>query len=216
MDEFRLSPEQLIRASVALTWRSWPEALGTFLLYFACGLLVQLRFGDALIEIGLLTLVACVICALFTLFLLKRLAVPLAGSDTETVMHGFAAGLFTGIAIILGFVLLIIPGVYLLVRWFVVVPVIMAEGGGVLAAARSSAQYVKGYFWSILGAYFLISLPYFLALGAFMALGLDEQPFVARFVLLPVEAALFVLNTCLAVVAFVEIREGGSLQKVFA
>ena len=59
-----------------------------------------------------------------------------------------------GIAI--GFVLLIIPGVMLLVRWSVAVPACVLEGLGPVASLGRSAALTRGHRWKIFGILLLI------------------------------------------------------------
>ena len=54
-----------------------------------------------------------------------------------------------GLAIGLGLVLLIVPGLILLVRWFVVAPARAIEGPGIRNAFAHSAALTQGYRWKI-------------------------------------------------------------------
>lgn len=61
----------------------------------------------------------------------------------------------------IGFMLLIIPGIWLYAVFSMLVPVIVIEGAGFGALGRS-AELTKGYRWPIIGALFLIFLCLFL------------------------------------------------------
>jgi len=61
------------------------------------------------------------------------------------------AGLLAGLAIGIGFILLIVPGVILLTWWAVIAPAIVVEGKGVMESFGRSRQLVSGYFWTVLG-----------------------------------------------------------------
>jgi hypothetical protein len=61
------------------------------------------------------------------------------------------AGLLAGIAITIGLLLLIAPGLYLLTIWAVIVPAIVLERVGVFDSFGRSRQLVKGYGWPVLG-----------------------------------------------------------------
>ena len=68
------------------------------------------------------------------------------------------AGLLAGIAITFGFILLIVPGLFLLTIWLLIVPAIMLEGCGVSAAFSRSQELVRGYGWSVFGVIVLTVL----------------------------------------------------------
>lgn len=55
-----------------------------------------------------------------------------------------------GVGVVIGFILLIVPGIYLLVVWSVVLPVVVLEGLNFDAFRRSRAL-VKGSGWSVFG-----------------------------------------------------------------
>ena len=63
-----------------------------------------------------------------------------------------------GLFILLGLVLLIIPGLILAVRYLFVPFVVLAEGKSGKAALTQSSQYVKGKFWGIVGRSLFIGL----------------------------------------------------------
>jgi hypothetical protein len=68
------------------------------------------------------------------------------------------AGLLAGIAIGLGLLLLIVPGLYLLTIWLVIIPAIVLEGCGVSESFGRSQELVRGYGWSVFGVIVLTVL----------------------------------------------------------
>lgn len=60
-------------------------------------------------------------------------------------------GILSGIAIGIGFILLIIPGLFLMTIWSVGSPSIVAEGRGPLEAFGRSWELVKGQAWTVFG-----------------------------------------------------------------
>jgi hypothetical protein len=68
------------------------------------------------------------------------------------------AGLLAGIAVGLGLLLLIVPGLYLLTIWLVIIPAIMLEGCGVSESFGRSQELVRGYGWSVFGVIVLTVL----------------------------------------------------------
>jgi hypothetical protein len=66
------------------------------------------------------------------------------------------------IGIMIGFVLLIVPGIILLLMWAVAVPSLVVERGGVFAAFARSAELTRGAKWRILGLFLLLAVAYWL------------------------------------------------------
>jgi hypothetical protein len=62
-----------------------------------------------------------------------------------------AAGVLAAIAIGIGFLLLIVPGLFLLTIWSMLVPVIVIEGRAAGEAFTRSREVVRGNAWSVLG-----------------------------------------------------------------
>jgi hypothetical protein len=60
--------------------------------------------------------------------------------------------ILTGILVLIGYILLIIPGIYLTVAWLVAVPVLMFEGTGGTGALGRSRELVSGHWWMLFGA----------------------------------------------------------------
>lgn len=81
----------------------------------------------------------------------------LVRSVLPVLMPLIGAGLLTAIGIVFGFVLLVVPGLYLLTIWAVAAPVIVVERRGVFDALGRSRQLVRGNGWPVLGA-FLVAI----------------------------------------------------------
>lgn len=62
------------------------------------------------------------------------------------------ASVISAVGIVVGMVLLVVPGLFLLTRWSMVVPAIVIERKGVLAAFRRSRELVRGNAWRVFGA----------------------------------------------------------------
>ena len=61
------------------------------------------------------------------------------------------ASILAGIAIAIGLILLIVPGLFLITIWAVIVPVIVLEQSGVFASFGRSQQLVRGHGWHVFG-----------------------------------------------------------------
>ncbi len=61
------------------------------------------------------------------------------------------ASILAGIAITIGLFLLIVPGLWLITIWAVIIPVIVIERSGALASFGRSRQLVRGHGWHVFG-----------------------------------------------------------------
>jgi hypothetical protein len=67
-----------------------------------------------------------------------------------------AASILAGIAIAIGLVLLIVPGLWLITIWAVIIPVIIIERTGALGSFGRSRQLVRGHGWHVFGTLVLV------------------------------------------------------------
>src|SRR4051812_5783826 len=68
------------------------------------------------------------------------------------------AGILAGIAIAIGFILLILPGLFLLTIWAVIAPVIVVERTGAIDSFGRSRNLVKGNGWEVFGVILILLL----------------------------------------------------------
>jgi hypothetical protein len=94
-----------------------------------------------------------------------------AGFEAFTPLFG--AVVLAALGIALGFLALIVPGVYLAVRWYFVPQTVVIEGAREAGALRASGRLVAGAWWRTFGMVLLVNL---LALLAAVLLGF---PFTA-------------------------------------
>jgi hypothetical protein len=66
------------------------------------------------------------------------------------------ASILAGIGIAIGLILVIVPGLYLLTIWCLIVPVIVLEGLGIGAAFERSRALVRGHGWQVFGTLILV------------------------------------------------------------
>jgi len=67
-----------------------------------------------------------------------------------------AASILAGIAITIGLILIIVPGLWLITIWAVIIPVIVIERTGALASFGRSRQLVRGHGWHVFGTLVLV------------------------------------------------------------
>jgi hypothetical protein len=74
------------------------------------------------------------------------------------VLPLIGVGILAGIAIGIGFLLVVIPGLILLTIWAVIAPVIVVEHSGVMASFGRSRELVRGNGWQVFGVIFVVFL----------------------------------------------------------
>ncbi len=154
-----------------------------------------------------------------------------AGQALRLLLPLLGLTILASLGVILGMVLLIVPGVLLALRWFVVVPARAVEGGGVFNAFSRSAALTKGSRGALFGFYavlvvLLLVLSGVLILGsggltqyATLTAARDPLVLISQIVLNALFAAV---SGTAAAVAYMELRrlkEGtlpGQLADVFA
>lgn len=74
----------------------------------------------------------------------------------------FITGIIAGVLIFIGFLLLIIPGIYLSVMYCLVLPIVVVEGLRGSAALRQSQSYVKDYWLDVFVRLAVLALAFWL------------------------------------------------------
>jgi hypothetical protein len=76
----------------------------------------------------------------------------LLSSATPFILPLIGAGILAGLAIGIGLILLIVPGLILLTIWAVIAPAIVVEKSPVMASFGRSRELVRGNGWQVFGA----------------------------------------------------------------
>jgi hypothetical protein len=79
------------------------------------------------------------------------------------------AGILAGLAIAVGLLALIVPGLYLMTIWSVIIPVIVLERRKVMEAFGRSRELVSGNGWNVFG---VIVITFLILIGVSIVLGL--------------------------------------------
>lgn len=130
------------------------------------------------------------------------------------------AFLLTGLATLAGYVLLIIPGIYLAAGLFAVPAIVLLEGRGPRAAMERSMSLTKGRKLAVLGALLvtgLIAAILRMSLGAVGSMG--GGPGVGVAMQLAAYVALYPLTTIMAVLLYYDARiraEGFDIERAVA
>jgi hypothetical protein len=91
----------------------------------------------------------------------------------QVLSHGLASlfrvmgtGLLVGLLVAAGTVILLVPGLWLTVRFFIAIPVTVMEGKGGGAALERSSALVRDNGWKVFGALLLLGTAYLIVLIA--------------------------------------------------
>ncbi|MDQ6432802.1 glycerophosphoryl diester phosphodiesterase membrane domain-containing protein [Mesorhizobium sp. LHD-90] len=116
--------------------------------------------------------------------------------------------MYLGIGI--GFVLLIIPGLYLLIRWSAAVPALVHERLGVLESMRRSSELTKGSRWRIFGLFVILIVAIWILQLVLGLLALAIMPILGTVLATALVAVLSAVTSVIAsiamAVAYVELR----------
>ncbi|HJR45038.1 MAG TPA: hypothetical protein VJ927_05485 [Actinomycetota bacterium] len=85
------------------------------------------------------------------------------------------ASILAGFAIVIGLLLLIVPGLFLITIWAVIVPVIVLERSGAMSSFARSRQLVSGYGMNVFGV-IVIQFLILIAVGIVLGLILGALP----------------------------------------
>ncbi|HWB57566.1 MAG TPA: hypothetical protein VG479_11575 [Gaiellaceae bacterium] len=83
------------------------------------------------------------------------------------------AGILLGLAIGIGLLLLIVPGLYLLTIWVAVIPAVVLENRGIIESFGRSRDLVRGHGWNVFG---VIILTILLLIGISIVVGVVLSP----------------------------------------
>jgi hypothetical protein len=139
----------------------------------------------------------------------------------DTIAQGFRAlfrvigtGFLVGLGVGLASFLLIIPGLYLMVRWYVAVPVAVVEGKAGTAAMARSRDLVQGYGWQVFWLIVLIVLMnvlFVMAVGAIVLFaqgGTVQRASDSIWFSLPIQIVTTTFGSTLMAVLYFRLRQG--------
>ena len=100
------------------------------------------------------------------------------------------ASIIRSVLFIIGFILFIVPGFWVLARYFAVVPAIVLEEAGTLRSFSRSAELSHGRKWHILGTLVLVTIIYYLLVLGVSLIGAVTGNFVLQTTISSVGAIL--------------------------
>jgi hypothetical protein len=224
----KLAIDRVVRRTIEVLQRNWRSLIRPALIYFYLPTLLVGIFRphaepfDMAVPprpflpfVSLLALIPSVIFAggLIRLTIADLHAEPISTEDAirvgrERMWSLFWLYLLTGLMIGIGFMLLIVPGVYAALAWCVVAPVLIEERRRIPDTYRRSADLTRGSRINILGVALIMIV---LELVTAMVVGLISAPFrgLIRDVLFwPLDSAfLGVVTAVVIAVVYDELRE---------
>lgn len=177
-------------AEIARVTRSAPiETAGYCVLVFAVGALPEIFAPD---QPGWIFLGS--VATLAAGYLLLRVLLMRAGlmrDGSNGFGSYFVMGVAVGLATLAGLLLLVVPAIILMVRWFPSYGILMAEGGGVGESLGKSWDMTRGRFGPLL---ILMLLLYAIAIPVFAIYAIPELG-----VGIPANAAILIANLLMAI-----------------
>jgi hypothetical protein len=214
MMEGRHDPGHYLAETIALARANFPLVVTAFLVLTGLAVASDLlgRNGSSL---NLVT---------WPVNLVLQYQVTLAALTTRGVIGGrrrtrfwamLGMSFLSTVGIFLAMILLLVPGLYLLVRWSLATPILVAEEAGPIQCLSRSFEETSGRFWPLAGLFLLVSVPVLLSLTStlFQAHGIT----LLSALLLNAPLNLSVVAAWLAAAAvYAEGKESHALADVFA
>jgi hypothetical protein len=132
----------------------------------------------------------------------------LFGSVTPVLLPLIGAGILAGIAIGIGFLLIIVPGLILLTIWAVLAPVIVVEKRPVFEAFGRSRELVRGNGWQVFGVIVVLFLLQIVVGGVVQAIFRSASDSFAVYAAADLVVRVFIapLSALAAAVMFFELK----------
>lgn len=111
---------------------------------------------------------------LITVALMRGTGALGAGERAGSAASFVGASIVTGLGVVFGVLLLVLPGIYLWARWSIVMPLIVGERMTMGDAMRESAERARGRIVAIGVAAALLGLPWLAAVGLYFWYGIAE------------------------------------------
>jgi hypothetical protein len=117
-----------------------------------------------------------ILCLVLQYWLTRAALADIPGWNPGTRFAAFIVlGIVSQAAIVVGFLLLIVPGIVLMVRWWISLPVLLDTELTVLEALGESWRRTERSFWPILGLIMPLYLLMLLGLGAIEGMNLAGE-----------------------------------------
>jgi len=157
--------------TMSIVGKNFPVLLGVTVLFYLPSLVVGVVQVNALssgqMDLAVWSGLGNIIAAVFQFALVGGITYAVykalqggQASFGETIGKGFrflgpvfAVSILSTIAVFVGLILLIVPGIIAMIMLSVAIPALVAERTGIFESLSRSADLTKGYRWSILGIF---------------------------------------------------------------
>jgi len=116
--------------------------------YFAAGSLSFTRLVGA----QLLTAAFGTVCGYFLLVAMLRRTGLLTQTSEDAFLPYIGLSVLSSLGVLLGVLALVLPGLFIMARWIVAGPILVAGGNGVMASLGESWERTRGSEFQIIGA----------------------------------------------------------------
>jgi hypothetical protein len=123
-----------------------------------------------------------------------------------TLPRVIGAAFAAGIAITIGIMLLVVPGLILALMWWVLIPALVVEGIGIGAGFSRSGQLTSGHRWGILGLLVLIAVAQWIVSFVLGLVGVALGPTLAEIINIAVTLFFSALSSTLTAVGYYYLR----------
>jgi len=107
----------------------------------------------------LLQTVVGIVCSYFLLVVMVRRTGLQSRTGEDVFLPYIGLSILSALAVMLGVLALILPGLFLMVRWSIAQPVLLARGGGVMASLGESWERTRGNEFPIFVAALALLVP---------------------------------------------------------
>lgn len=107
----------------------------------------------------LLQSVVGIVCSYFLLLAMMRRTNLHSATAEDAFLPFLGMSILSALAVMLGMIALVLPGLFLMVRWSIAQPVIVVRGGGVMASLAESWERTKGNEFPIFVAALALLVP---------------------------------------------------------
>jgi hypothetical protein len=162
----RIEPGRILSEVFRIYREQAGVLLPVALVLFAIDAIVRYALGDGALAL-IATIVSLVVSTFYQGMVVQLVrdvidgrrdssAADLLRSVSPVVLPLIIVALLAGLGTFIGFILLIVPGLYLLTVWSVAAPVVVVERPGIIASFGRSRELVRGHGWQVFGVIVLV------------------------------------------------------------